>query len=124
MIILLVSLLIGFGFGFASEVIRRIQTQKPPEYRPPPKLARTDKEVIQELSDKICLRGVEQELSDLYDELALLTKYQTDYVNESVNMTEKELRQAISMQHKITALNARISKLEMKKIVSEVKSRL
>lgn len=124
MIILLVALLIGFGFGFASEIIKRTQTQNQPEYRPPPKPARTEKEVIQELSDKICLRSIDQELSNLYDELALLTKYQNDYVNESVNMTEKELKTAISTQHKITAVNAKISKLEMKKIVSEVKSRL
>lgn len=124
MIILLFALLIGFGFGFASEIVKRIQTQKPPEYRPPPKPARTEKKLIAELSDKICLHGIDQELSNLYDELALLEKYQNDYVNESVNMTEKELKSAISTQHKITAINAKISKLEMKKIVSEVKSRL
>lgn len=124
MIILLFALLIGFGFGFASEIIKRTQTPKPPEYRPPPSPTRTEKEVIQELSNKICLCGIDQELSNLYDELALLTKYQTDYVNESVKMTEKELRKAISTQHKITALNSKISKLETQKIVNEVKSRL
>lgn len=124
MIILLIALLIGFGFGFASEFIKRIQTPKPPEYRPPPKPARTEKEVITDLSDKICLRGIDQELSNLYDELALLEKYKNDHVNEAVNMTDKELKTAINTQHKITAVNAKISKLECKKIVSEVKSRL
>lgn len=124
MIILLAALLIGFDFGLASEFIKRIQTPKPPEYRPPPKPARTEKEVIADLSDKICLHGIDRELSDLYDELALLAKYQTDYVSDGTDMTEKELKTAISTQHKISTLNAKISKLECKKIVSEVKSRL